>query len=377
MKETGVSRRIDELGRIVIPKEIRKNLKIREGDQMEFYVEKEYVVLRKQSSLNGLNEDIEQKKSEIESILSFVQISSGESAYLEYAFGAKDFTDFIYRVAVSEQLTAYNDDLVEQYKQNIEEDEKKKEELNEKKNSLAKQQSNLKVELDKVKQSLVELDEFSLSIEEEIEAKKAEIKIYVDKGCKDDEDIKTCGMALLPPDTSFYRPLENGYLTGWYGKRDCSDPRVSCYHYGLDMSASGAAYGNVPVYPIANGLVVYVVNLTYNSSTGRYNTLCGGRKIYVQHNINGVIYTSAYMHLRSINVKEGDVVTKTTQIGTVGGNPSIEYWDNCSTGAHLHLELSNGTFNEGHYYSNRLAPQYYVNFPKELWKDWYDRKVKY
>ena len=58
MKETGVSRRIDELGRIVIPKEIRKNLKIREGDQMEFYVEKEYVVLRKQSSLKGIDEDI-------------------------------------------------------------------------------------------------------------------------------------------------------------------------------------------------------------------------------------------------------------------------------------------------------------------------------
>ena len=59
MKETGVSRRIDELGRIVIPKEIRKNLKIREGDQMEFYVDKEYVVLKKQSSLKGLDEDIE------------------------------------------------------------------------------------------------------------------------------------------------------------------------------------------------------------------------------------------------------------------------------------------------------------------------------
>ena len=42
--------------------------------------------------IEQLNKDIEEKKSEIENILSFVQISSGESAYLEYAFGAKDFT---------------------------------------------------------------------------------------------------------------------------------------------------------------------------------------------------------------------------------------------------------------------------------------------
>ena len=91
MKETGVSRRIDELGRIVIPKEIRKNLKIREGDQMEFYVEKEYVVLRKQSSLNGLDEDIEHllevlyrklKQPVILTDLDKVMYSLGEKKYL-------------------------------------------------------------------------------------------------------------------------------------------------------------------------------------------------------------------------------------------------------------------------------------------------------
>lgn len=54
MKETGILRRIDELGRIVIPKEIRKKLKIREGDNLDIYVDDNNVVLRKYSPLNDL-----------------------------------------------------------------------------------------------------------------------------------------------------------------------------------------------------------------------------------------------------------------------------------------------------------------------------------
>ncbi len=54
MKSTGIVRRIDELGRIVIPKEIRKTLKIREGDNLEIYVEKGSIILCKFSHLNSL-----------------------------------------------------------------------------------------------------------------------------------------------------------------------------------------------------------------------------------------------------------------------------------------------------------------------------------
>lgn len=39
MKATGIIRRIDDLGRIVIPKEIRRNMNIREGDPMEIYLD--------------------------------------------------------------------------------------------------------------------------------------------------------------------------------------------------------------------------------------------------------------------------------------------------------------------------------------------------
>lgn len=42
MRATGIVRRLDDLGRIVIPKEIRQNLNIREGDPMEIFVDSEH-----------------------------------------------------------------------------------------------------------------------------------------------------------------------------------------------------------------------------------------------------------------------------------------------------------------------------------------------
>lgn len=56
MKSTGVIRRIDDLGRIVIPKEIRKNLRIKEGDNLEIFVKDEDVILRKYSIMNKIND---------------------------------------------------------------------------------------------------------------------------------------------------------------------------------------------------------------------------------------------------------------------------------------------------------------------------------
>ena len=46
MKETGVVRRLDELGRIVIPKEIRKRLKIENSDLVDIYTEEDRIILK-------------------------------------------------------------------------------------------------------------------------------------------------------------------------------------------------------------------------------------------------------------------------------------------------------------------------------------------
>ncbi|MBE6956571.1 MAG: AbrB/MazE/SpoVT family DNA-binding domain-containing protein [Ruminococcaceae bacterium] len=57
MKATGIVRRIDDLGRVVIPKEIRRTMRIREGDPLEIYTDKEGgVIFKKYSLLGGVTE---------------------------------------------------------------------------------------------------------------------------------------------------------------------------------------------------------------------------------------------------------------------------------------------------------------------------------
>ncbi len=52
MKETGVIRRFDELGRIVIPKEIRKRMKLSSGDMVDIFIENERIILEKYHPLS-------------------------------------------------------------------------------------------------------------------------------------------------------------------------------------------------------------------------------------------------------------------------------------------------------------------------------------
>lgn len=57
MKATGIVRRIDDLGRVVIPKEIRRTMRIREGDPLEIYTEKDgEVIFKKYSPMGELSD---------------------------------------------------------------------------------------------------------------------------------------------------------------------------------------------------------------------------------------------------------------------------------------------------------------------------------
>lgn len=73
MKSTGVIRRIDDLGRIVIPKEIRKSLRIHDGENLEIFIENENKIVLQKFSLMGKITDFAQ--SFTDSINAFVKKS--------------------------------------------------------------------------------------------------------------------------------------------------------------------------------------------------------------------------------------------------------------------------------------------------------------
>ena len=314
-----------------------------------------------------LNEEIVEKEQEIKDIMNYYQLSNGESAYLEYIFNAADYTDFIYRMAIAEQLSDYNDKLVDEYNEKIEENENKKKALSNKTVELNNKQKQLEKELASLGTQLGEILDENVTIEDDIKSVKKLINTYENVyGCGLDEDISTCGRGKLPAGTAFFRPTTSGRISANYG---IYYPwGYAMQHYGMDIAGTGHG---APVYSVADGRVAYITE----------RASCGGNMVYVHHNVNGVAYTSGYFHLASINVKVGDTVTTSTVIGTVGGNLAYEWWDSCSTGTHLHLQLATTNIKEGlgfftRFNSRHFNPRNVINFPCE--GCWYsDRITKY
>ena len=65
MKATGIIRRIDDLGRIVVPKEIRHTLGLKEGDPLELYVEGDVICFKKYSTLPEIIQTVETLANQI------------------------------------------------------------------------------------------------------------------------------------------------------------------------------------------------------------------------------------------------------------------------------------------------------------------------
>lgn len=304
--------------------------------------------------ISELNQKIAEKDKQIKSVIKYYQVSNGESELLEYLFSASSITDFIYRATVTEQLSRYNSNLIDEMHQLIEESKKAIEDLHAKEDSLRSLQDELRSRLYILQMEAADLSDEEDSIEKDIEASRAIIQFYLDAGCDESDDISVCANEQLPVGTRFWRPLQSGYMTStWYS--DYFYDGTCRSHAGVDIGASEGT----PVYSISDGKVVYA-EWGWN---GGY-----GNKVVVQHYINGQNYTSLYGHLSSINVNVGDIVTKDSVIGFVGNTGN-------SYGAHLHLNLCIGLTSCVSRWET-TDPGAYINFPANNMY-YYDRTTYY
>ena len=90
MKATGIVRRIDDLGRVVIPKEIRRTMRIREGDPLEIYTSRDgEVIFKKYSLMGGLDDFAAQFCETLSKSCGAITAVTDRDAIIATAGGAK------------------------------------------------------------------------------------------------------------------------------------------------------------------------------------------------------------------------------------------------------------------------------------------------
>lgn len=125
MKTTGVVRRIDDLGRIVIPKEIRRTLRIRDGESLEIFVDNDTISLKKFSSLNEFSNISEDLCNAVATVIKkYVLITDTDKVIaigggLRNEFVNKNISKSMERLIKNREKVVYNNVSVEILDNNI------------------------------------------------------------------------------------------------------------------------------------------------------------------------------------------------------------------------------------------------------------------
>ena len=288
-------------------------------------LEEEIDTMHKQSS--NATKEIKEKSLEIKEYYTYLQLSNGENAYLEYAFGAETITDFIYRMSIVEQMTEYNKEIIKDLEDMIDRNEKREIEIKKKEKVLDNKQKDLG---DKV----VSLGEQKESLEEGGVDSAKQLKIYQDivasykkQGCKS-SDVIGVDCAVNKSAGKFRRPTKKGSITSNFGWRWGS------LHRGVDITSSNRK--KEKIYPVANGTI-----------TAKYSDTYGALILMIEHydTSSKKWYTSVYAHLSKYasGLSVGKYVTSDDYIGYMGNTGYVipkPTKSNPDAGTHLHFELA-------------------------------------
>ena len=106
MKATGIVRRIDDLGRIVIPKEIRRTLRIRESDPLEIFTDREgEIILKKYSPIGEMTTFARQYAESLSQVSGHAALIADRDQFIAVSGGYKQFLGKSISKKLEEKIT--------------------------------------------------------------------------------------------------------------------------------------------------------------------------------------------------------------------------------------------------------------------------------
>lgn len=273
-------------------------------------------VTRLYKEIAEYTKEIQEKSLQTKEIFQYFQMSQGENAYMEYIFGSENITDLIYRVAIVEQMTEYNNKITKELEALIEANNEREKQIEKRNEELVVTKAKLDKKIDELQFSKSDYVSLASKAQDQIDSMRKNISSYKEVGCKTNDVIGVdCAQGGA---ISFKRPISWGYITSEFGYRGSS------FHRGLDMT-NWDPY-STKVYPVANGKIVDI----YEDGNGALIVVITHYDI-----LNKKYYTSLYGHLDSYapNIYKGMNITSDQYIGIMGNT-------GYSTGPHLHFELT-------------------------------------
>jgi len=305
-----------------------------------------------------LIEDTNTKISELEAktseLMKAYQITLSNNSYIEFITDSSSMTELIMRIDAVRQITEYNKAKLNEMEELIKTNEQAQVDL---KNYEAELESNIttyKSNIEDLQDDLADLEEIGMDLTDEINSKQELVDYYSKLGCSDSQTLEAC--AAVSGNDAWLKPLAKGRVNSIYGQR--VDPFTGKIKVHQAVDIGGNSEGT-SVYSIGNGVVVALVDAK-NTMARTGKKVCGGNQVYIQYVIKGEYYTVLYAHLLSYNVYVGQKVTSTTVIGAQGGGSATKSWESCSTGTHLHFQVSKHKY-EGYstFVANSIVPPGY------------------